>query len=84
MLSTLDSQAHFQSLVPSPVPVFVEFACNLYICQHFHNCSYCHRAVIFANSQAGPTSALIKAEVPWSVRRASLSEKEKVLKSVKG
>ncbi|TVU15355.1 hypothetical protein EJB05_38873 [Eragrostis curvula] len=37
-----------------------------------------------SRTQAGPTPALIKAEVPWSARRASLSEKEKVLKTVKG
>ncbi|KAJ3679536.1 hypothetical protein LUZ60_017547 [Juncus effusus] len=30
------------------------------------------------------TGALIKAEVPWSVRRGSLSEKDRVLKTVKG
>ncbi|KAF3789833.1 Eukaryotic translation initiation factor isoform 4G-1 [Nymphaea thermarum] len=35
-------------------------------------------------SQVGPTPALIKAEVPWSVRRGNLSEKERVLKTVKG
>lgn len=28
--------------------------------------------------------ALIKAEVPWSARRGSLSEKDRVLKTVKG
>ncbi|KAG9137394.1 hypothetical protein Leryth_017721 [Lithospermum erythrorhizon] len=32
----------------------------------------------------GPTPALIKAEVPWSVRRGSLSDKDRVLKTVKG
>ncbi|KAG6673304.1 hypothetical protein I3842_16G104400 [Carya illinoinensis] len=32
----------------------------------------------------GPAPALVKAEVPWSVRRGSLSEKERVLKTVKG
>lgn len=37
-----------------------------------------------AKSQTGPTPALIKAEVPWSVRRGNLSEKERVLKTVKG
>ncbi|RLM78079.1 eukaryotic translation initiation factor isoform 4G-2-like [Panicum miliaceum] len=35
-------------------------------------------------SPTGPTPALVKAEVPWSVRRGNLSEKEKVLKAVKG
>ncbi|CAD5181858.1 unnamed protein product [Musa acuminata subsp. malaccensis] len=32
----------------------------------------------------GPAAALIKAEVPWSARRGSLTEKERVLKTVKG
>eukprot|EP00268_Persea_americana_P033003 TRINITY_DN3266_c1_g1_i1.p1 TRINITY_DN3266_c1_g1~~TRINITY_DN3266_c1_g1_i1.p1 ORF type:complete len:804 (-),score=193.51 TRINITY_DN3266_c1_g1_i1:377-2788(-) len=32
----------------------------------------------------GPAPALIKAEVPWSVRRGNLSEKDRVLKTVKG
>ncbi|XP_058114024.1 eukaryotic translation initiation factor [Magnolia sinica] len=32
----------------------------------------------------GPAPALIKAEVPWSARRGTLSEKERVLKTVKG
>ncbi|XP_071742178.1 eukaryotic translation initiation factor-like isoform X2 [Rutidosis leptorrhynchoides] len=32
----------------------------------------------------GPAPALIKAEVPWSVRRGTLSDKDRVLKTVKG
>ncbi|KAK1276206.1 Eukaryotic translation initiation factor isoform 4G-2 [Acorus gramineus] len=36
------------------------------------------------SSGVGPTPALIKAEMPWSARRGSLSEKERVLKTVKG
>ncbi|KAK9100145.1 hypothetical protein Scep_023575 [Stephania cephalantha] len=32
----------------------------------------------------GPTTALIKAEVPWSARRGNISEKERVLKTIKG
>ncbi|KAI3803092.1 hypothetical protein L1987_31241 [Smallanthus sonchifolius] len=32
----------------------------------------------------GPAPALVKAEVPWSVGKGSLSEKERVLKTVKG
>ncbi|KAD6794969.1 hypothetical protein E3N88_05865 [Mikania micrantha] len=32
----------------------------------------------------GPAPALVKAEVPWSVRRGALSEKDRVLKTVKG
>ncbi|XP_010904622.1 eukaryotic translation initiation factor [Elaeis guineensis] len=33
---------------------------------------------------AGPAPALLKAEVPWSARRGNLTEKERVLKTVKG
>ncbi|KAJ8460397.1 hypothetical protein OPV22_033323 [Ensete ventricosum] len=32
----------------------------------------------------GHTSALLKAEAPWSARRGNLSEKDRVLKTVKG
>jgi hypothetical protein len=32
----------------------------------------------------GPAPALVKAEVPWSARRGTLSDKERVLKTVKG
>ncbi|KAG6510261.1 eukaryotic translation initiation factor-like [Zingiber officinale] len=35
-------------------------------------------------SQGGPTPALIKAEVPWSARRGNISDKERVIKTVKG
>eukprot|EP00262_Sarcandra_glabra_P001251 TRINITY_DN11284_c1_g1_i1.p1 TRINITY_DN11284_c1_g1~~TRINITY_DN11284_c1_g1_i1.p1 ORF type:complete len:804 (-),score=175.31 TRINITY_DN11284_c1_g1_i1:1439-3850(-) len=41
------------------------------------------RAQISSTQGVGPT-ALIKAEVPWSARRGNLSEKERVLKTVKG
>ncbi|CAO2841616.1 unnamed protein product [Amaranthus hypochondriacus] len=41
------------------------------------------RAQISLN-QGGPTPSLIKAEVPWSARRGSLSENDRVLKTVKG
>ncbi|KAG5225901.1 MIF4G domain-containing family protein [Salix suchowensis] len=34
--------------------------------------------------QGGPAPVLVKAEVPWSTRRVNLSEKERVLKTVKG
>ncbi|KAF8693750.1 hypothetical protein HU200_039171 [Digitaria exilis] len=37
-----------------------------------------------AKAQAGPSPALVKAEVPWSAQRENLSEKQRVLKSVKG
>ncbi|KAL4191380.1 hypothetical protein AMTRI_Chr07g29600 [Amborella trichopoda] len=32
----------------------------------------------------GPTPVLVKAEVPWSARRGNLSDKDRVLKTVKG
>ncbi|KAK4257567.1 hypothetical protein QN277_007138 [Acacia crassicarpa] len=41
------------------------------------------RAHISSN-QGGPAPTLIKAEVPWSARRGNLSEKDRVLKTVKG
>ncbi|XP_021756775.1 eukaryotic translation initiation factor-like [Chenopodium quinoa] len=37
-----------------------------------------------SSGQGGPTPALIKAEVPWSVRRGTLSDNDRVLKTVKG
>ncbi|KAJ4880558.1 Eukaryotic translation initiation factor isoform 4G-2 [Raphanus sativus] len=37
-----------------------------------------------SESQSGPPPALVKAEVPWSARRGTLSEKDQVLKTVKG
>ncbi|KAJ8486390.1 hypothetical protein OPV22_018875 [Ensete ventricosum] len=37
-----------------------------------------------SSTQGGPTPALIKAEVPWSARRGNLTEKDRVLKTVKG
>ncbi|KMT03456.1 hypothetical protein BVRB_8g191400 [Beta vulgaris subsp. vulgaris] len=37
-----------------------------------------------SSSQGGPTPALTKAEVPWSARRATLSDNDRVLKTVKG
>lgn len=39
--------------------------------------------VLFYMTQ-GPTPALTKAEVPWSARRATLSDNDRVLKTVKG
>ena len=39
---------------------------------------------MFALLNQGPAPALVKAEVPWSARRVNLSEKERVLKTVKG
>lgn len=37
-----------------------------------------------SSSQGGPTPSLTKAEVPWSARRATLSDNDRVLKTVKG
>ncbi|KAL3533049.1 hypothetical protein ACH5RR_006570 [Cinchona calisaya] len=42
------------------------------------------RAQVSSNQGGGPTPALIKAEVPWSARRGNLSDKDRVLKTVKG
>ncbi|KAL2338538.1 hypothetical protein Fmac_012984 [Flemingia macrophylla] len=42
------------------------------------------RPQISSNQGGGPTPTLVKAEVPWSARRGSLSEKDRVLKTVKG
>ncbi|KAJ8528159.1 hypothetical protein K7X08_021851 [Anisodus acutangulus] len=42
------------------------------------------RAQVSANQGGGPAATLIKAEVPWSVRRGTLSDKDRVLKTVKG
>ncbi|KAJ4958175.1 hypothetical protein NE237_025286 [Protea cynaroides] len=42
------------------------------------------RAQISSSQGTGPAPALVKAEVPWSARRGTLSEKERVLKTVKG
>ncbi|KAK1403623.1 Eukaryotic translation initiation factor [Heracleum sosnowskyi] len=39
----------------------------------------------FSSQQGGgPAPVLVKAELPWSVQRGKLSEKERVLKTVKG
>lgn len=40
--------------------------------------------MISCANQMGPAPALFKAEVPWRARRQSLSEKERVLKTVMG
>ncbi|XP_010545451.1 PREDICTED: eukaryotic translation initiation factor-like [Tarenaya hassleriana] len=42
------------------------------------------RVQISSSQGGGPAPTLVKAEVPWSVRRGNLSEKERVLKAVKG
>lgn len=35
-------------------------------------------------ARGGPAPALIKADVPWSARRGTLSDKDRVLKTIKG
>jgi translation initiation factor 4G len=47
-------------------------------------CDFVIRPLLMYVFQVGPTPALIKAEVPWSARRGNLSEKDRVLKTVKG
>ncbi|KAF7154293.1 hypothetical protein RHSIM_Rhsim01G0027600 [Rhododendron simsii] len=42
------------------------------------------RAQISFNQGAGAAAALIKADIPWSARKGTLSEKDCVLKTVKG
>ncbi|KAF5742092.1 eukaryotic translation initiation factor isoform 4G-1 isoform X1 [Tripterygium wilfordii] len=42
------------------------------------------RAQTSANQSGGPAPTLLKAEQPWSARRGNLSEKDRVLKTVKG
>lgn len=42
------------------------------------------RAQISSNQGGGSVPALVKAEVPWSARRGTLSDKDRVLKTVKG
>lgn len=39
---------------------------------------------VFYEKQVGPAPVLVKAEVPWSARRGTLSEKDRVVKTVKG
>ncbi|XP_052183230.1 eukaryotic translation initiation factor-like [Diospyros lotus] len=46
--------------------------------------SHFARANISSNQVVGPAPVLIKAEVPWSAQRGTLSDKERVLKTVKG
>lgn len=43
-----------------------------------------NRNQVSGNQGVGTAPALIKAEVPWSVRRGNISDKERVLKTVKG
>ncbi|TXG60725.1 hypothetical protein EZV62_012088 [Acer yangbiense] len=42
------------------------------------------RTQISSNQGGGPPPALVKAEVPWSAKRGNLSEKDRVLKTIKG
>ncbi|XP_023535531.1 eukaryotic translation initiation factor-like isoform X2 [Cucurbita pepo subsp. pepo] len=43
-----------------------------------------NRTQVSGNQGVGTAAALIKAEVPWSVRRGNISEKDRVLKTIKG
>ncbi|GLT80483.1 hypothetical protein SLA2020_519210 [Shorea laevis] len=42
------------------------------------------RTQISSNQGGGPAPTLVKAEVPWSARRGNISDKERVLRTVKG
>ena len=48
------------------------------------NCFILFSILLSLLNQGGPTPTLVKAEVPWSARRGTLSEKDRVLKTVKG
>ncbi|XP_068651903.1 eukaryotic translation initiation factor-like [Aristolochia californica] len=57
---------------------------NLYNRQEQLSAQFSSRAQIASSQGGGPPPALVKADVPWSVQRGNLSEKERVLKTVKG
>ncbi|XP_020231278.1 eukaryotic translation initiation factor isoform X2 [Cajanus cajan] len=57
---------------------------NLRENREFGNTSQINRQDQLNSQFGGPTPTLVKAEVPWSARRGSLSEKDRVLKTVKG
>ncbi|KAK2646788.1 hypothetical protein Ddye_021983 [Dipteronia dyeriana] len=42
------------------------------------------RTQMSSNQGGGPPPALFKAEVPWSAKRGNLSDKDRVLKTIKG
>ncbi|KAK4854052.1 hypothetical protein QYF36_018258 [Acer negundo] len=42
------------------------------------------RTQISSNQGGGPPPALVKAEVPWSAKRGNLSDKDRILKTIKG
>ncbi|KAK3189724.1 hypothetical protein Dsin_029285 [Dipteronia sinensis] len=42
------------------------------------------RTQISSNQGGGPPPALVKAEVPWSAKKGNLSDKDRVLKTIKG
>jgi len=48
------------------------------------NCFILFLILLSLLNQGGPTPTLVKAEVPWSARKGTLSEKDRVLKTVKG
>lgn len=60
-----------------PSPVEERFRQDQFISHH-------GRGQFPSQQGGGPTPVLVKAELPWSVQRGKLSEKERVLKTVKG
>ncbi|KAK1399907.1 eukaryotic translation initiation factor-like [Heracleum sosnowskyi] len=71
---------------PAPLPTLVDSRHNegnQYNRQDQPNSKY-GRGPFPSHQGGGPTPALVKAEVPWAVQRGTLSEKERVLKTVKG
>lgn len=58
----------------------------LLYCTFLFTCIWGQFRLIFVLSwsQGGSVPALVKAEVPWSARRGTLSDKDRVLKTVKG
>ncbi|WOH01140.1 hypothetical protein DCAR_0520521 [Daucus carota subsp. sativus] len=71
---------------PTPLPSTVDLrhnGGNQYNRQDQQDLQY-RRGTFSSQHGGGPTPALVKAEVPWSVQRGTLSEKEQVLKTVKG
>ncbi|XP_010927939.1 eukaryotic translation initiation factor [Elaeis guineensis] len=66
-----DNKAHASNLRPQEINQF-----NNQLGSQFSSKASIHGV--------GPTPPLVKAEVPWSARRGNLTEKERVLKTVKG
>ncbi|KAL8149629.1 eukaryotic translation initiation factor-like [Apium graveolens] len=71
---------------PAPLPTLVDSRHsegNQYNRHDQPNSKY-GRGSFSSHQGGGPTPVLVKAEVPWAVQRGTLSEKERVLKTVKG